>query len=229
MASVELPGPIDGYDTHSLAADVRAVVEAECDDQAAIICGHDLGSHIAFAYALKYQSLVRTLILAGPPPPGTAAMDSLMTNPRTWHLAFHQNSDVAHMLISGRERRYIDYFIKSRIYDTAAIGDADIDEYAHAYSTPGALRSALAMYQALPLDRELNLRALAEDGKLQVPVAVVGSELTSTQASLDDVAREIAIDCNTTLLDQCGHWIPQERPDFLAELLNNLLSDSKRD
>lgn len=219
------PGPADGYDKHILAADVRAVLAAECDDQPVIVCGHDIGSHVAFAYALKYRALVRALLLVGPPPPGTAAMDDLMTNPRTWHLAFHQNVDVAQMLISGRERRYIDYFIKSRLYDGRAISAADIDEYAHAYSAPGALRAALEMYRALPFDRELNVGVLATDGRLDVPVVAVGSELTSTPASLESVIHEIATNGSAVLLERSGHWIPQERPDVLAELVKRLVAE----
>lgn len=216
------PGPVGGYDTDSLAADVRAIVEAECHDERVFVCGHDIGSHVAFSYALRDRALVRGLVLVGPPPPGSTAMDDLMTNPRTWHLAFHLNADVAHMLISGRERPYIEYFIRSRIYDNGAISAEDIDRYAEAYAAPGALRSALEMYRALPLDRELNLRALADDGKLEMPVVAVGSAITSTRPSLDSVLREIAINGRAVLIERSGHWIPQEQPEVLAEVVKSL-------
>jgi pimeloyl-ACP methyl ester carboxylesterase len=223
------PGPVDGYDTHSLAADVRAIVATEGDDQPVAMCGHDIGSHVAFAYALIYRPLVRALVMVGPPPPGTEAMDDLATNPRTWHLAFHLNVDVAHMLISGRERQYIDYFIRSRLFDNAAISSDDIDEYADLYAAPGALRSALEMYRALPIDRELNLAELTNHGKLDVPVAAVGSGLTSSRASLDSVLDEVATDGKATLVERSGHWIPQEQPDVLATIINDLARSQRSD
>jgi pimeloyl-ACP methyl ester carboxylesterase len=215
-------GPVDGYDTSSLAGDLRAILAVEGDDEPVVLCGHDIGSHVVFAYALRYRSSVRALVMVGPPPPGTQAMDNLMTNPRTWHINFHMNVDVAHMLISGRERQYIDYFIRSRINDNAAISDDEVDLYAGLYAAPGALRSALEMYRALPVDRELNIAELARNGRLEVPVVAVGSGMTSSYASLASVLDEIAEDGTAVYVDSSGHWIPQERPDVLADIFKRL-------
>ena len=216
------PGPVDGYDTQTLAADVSAIVEAEGEQQPVMICGHDIGSHIAFAFALRFRSSVRSLVMVGPPPPGTRAMDALMVNPRTWHLNFHINVDIAHLLITGRERAYIDYFIRSRIYDNDAVSSDDVDQYAQLYAAPGALRSALEMYRALPLDRESNIAALANHGKLAMPVVTVGSDMTSSSETLASVLEEIAENGTAVLVERSGHWIPQERPDVLASILQRL-------
>src|ERR1700722_2454132 len=102
------PGPASGYDKHTLATDVRAIVEAEDDGVPAVVCGHDLGAYVAYAYALQYRKAVKALITVDAPLPRTAAMDAVMVNPRTWHIPFHSNPDVASMLIGGRERRYIE-------------------------------------------------------------------------------------------------------------------------
>src|SRR5262245_30234952 len=51
------PGPPIGYDKHSLAADVRAVVADVCGDTPALVVGHDMGSFVAYAYGLCYRSL----------------------------------------------------------------------------------------------------------------------------------------------------------------------------
>jgi pimeloyl-ACP methyl ester carboxylesterase len=213
------PGPATGYDKHTLARDIRLIVARECGDEPVTICGHDLGSHVAFAYALQYRALISGLVLTGPPPPGTPAADDLMTNPRTWHLAFHSHVEIAHLLISGRERAYFEYFIRSRTENNAAITPAEIDEYAMAYAAPGALRSALEMYQSLATDREMNLAALAAGGRLEVPVAAVASALRATRASVEEVLRQIAMGGRAVMVDRCGHWIPQERPDVLADVV----------
>jgi pimeloyl-ACP methyl ester carboxylesterase len=76
-----------------------------------------MGAYVAFAYALRYRDVVAALVTIDAPPPGTTMGDALSANPRTWHIPFHANVDVAHFLISGRERDYIDYFIASRIYE----------------------------------------------------------------------------------------------------------------
>jgi pimeloyl-ACP methyl ester carboxylesterase len=222
------PGPAAGYDKHTMARDVRVIVARECGDEPVTVCGHDLGSHVAFAYALQYRALVSGLVLTGPPPPGTPAADDLMTNPRTWHLAFHSHVEIAHLLISGRERAYFEYFIRSRIENDAAITPAEIDGYAAAYAAPGALRSALEMYRSLATDREMNLAALSAGGCLEVPVAVVASAARSTLASVEEVLRQIAIAGRAVLVDGCGHWIPQERPDVLADVVLSVAATGRR-
>jgi pimeloyl-ACP methyl ester carboxylesterase len=215
------PGPSTGYDKHSLAADVRAIVAAECGDTPALVCGHDLGAFVAFAYALDNRDATAALALVDGPPPGTAAMDRVTANPRIWHIAFHAQVDVAQMLVAGRERAYIRQFVNNSIVRADAIGPDDIDIYADAYAAPGALRAAFEMYRALPEDRELNLTALARDGKLDMPVLTVGSGATAIGASLGDVLAEIATDGRAEVLP-CGHWIPEEEPDALAALLVQL-------
>jgi pimeloyl-ACP methyl ester carboxylesterase len=138
-------GPPGGYDKATLAADVGAIAAAEFGDARPIVCGHDIGAFVAFAYALKERDALAALILVDAPPPGTAAMDGLVSsNPRTWHLAFHSNVDVATMLIGGKEREYLTHFIRSRSYDQSALSDEDIDAYVRAYKAPQAGRTARA-------------------------------------------------------------------------------------
>lgn len=216
------PGPASGYDKHSLADDVHAILEAEGVEGPITLCGHDMGAYVAFAYALDYRDGVESLVMVDAPPPGTTYMDQLMTNPRTWHIAFHSNADVAYMLINGREREYIDYFIKSRIYDQSAVTAEEIDAYAAAYSAPGALRAALEMYRALVDDRELNQTALRDGGKLTMPVVVVGSGVTAAGAALEAMVKEIATDGRVEIVEKAGHWIPEEKPRVLADIITGL-------
>jgi hypothetical protein len=83
------------------------------------------------------------------------------------------------------------------------------------------------MYRALPLDRELNLAAVAKDGNLEVPVVAVGSGLTSTHASLESVLSEIATNGTAVLIEQSGHWIPDEQPDRLADVVKTVSDHTK--
>jgi pimeloyl-ACP methyl ester carboxylesterase len=216
------PGPASGYDKHSLAADVRAITEVECGDIPALICGHDMGSFVAFAYALLYRSTVAGLMLVDAPPPGTTTWTLGAGSPRAYHINFHAHVDVALMLVTGRERAYISQFILTRAYDSSAITPQDIDVYAAAYSAPGAMRAAFQMYRSLVYDDpELNKRALAS-GKLEMPVMLVGGSETMPRAAMEKTINEIAINGSVEVIERSGHWIPEERPDALARLVSTL-------
>jgi pimeloyl-ACP methyl ester carboxylesterase len=216
------PGPATGYDKHTLAGDIHAIVTAECGEAPALVVGHDMGSFVAFAYAARYRSAVAALMLVDAPPPGTSLWAAGSASPRAWHIAFHAHVDVALMLVSGRERQYISQFIASRIHDSAAISQSDIDVYAAAYSAPGALRAAFEMYRALlHEDPELNRKALAT-GKLAMPVMLVGGSMTIPMAGLQAAAAEIADNGQAIVIGKCGHWVSEERPDELAAHIRDL-------
>lgn len=215
------PGPASGYDKFTLADDIKGIVEQAGDDGPVLICGHDMGAYVGFAYALRHRDSATALVTVDAPLPGTQLGDSLATNPRTWHIPFHSNVDVAHLLIAGREREYIDYFVASRIYDRAAVTTDDIDAYAAAYRAPGALRAGLEMYRALSQDSVDNRAALAE-ARLAIPFTAVASGVTAVRPALEQMVGEVAEKGQVEIVDRAGHWIPEERPDRLAEIITDI-------
>lgn len=216
------PGPPAPYDKQSLAGDVHAIVHAVCGDTPALVVGHDMGSFVAFAYALRFGPSVAGLMLVDAPPPGTAIFDAGKS--RAWHIAFHSARDVAEMLVAGKERAYIAQFVASRIYDNAAISEADLDVYAATYSAPGAMRAAFEMYRALEQDADFNRAAIAR-GKLAMPVVSVGAAGRLTPEVVAAVNAEIAERSRVVMIDRCGHWVSEERPEALAAAILQLAED----
>ena len=213
------PGPPAGYDKRTLASDVHAIVSHVCCNVPAIVVGHDMGSFVAFAYSAPYPSSTAGLMLVDAPPPGTALFDGGTVRP--WHLAFHNARDVAEMLLAGKERQYIAQFVASRIYDSSAISEADLDIYASTYSAPGAMRCAFEMYRALGQDAEDN-RATIASGKLPMPVFAVGAAGRLKAEGLDDMLSSITNEGLAVMIEKCGHWISEERPDALAAIIVDL-------
>ena len=223
-----VPGPSGGYDKHSQASDVLAIVEAVAPGQSVILCGHDMGAYVAFAYALDNRDAVDALVTVDAPLPGTALGDGFPANPHVWHSRFHANSDLAQMLITGHEREYISYFITTKIHDRGAITEEDIDLYTAAYKAPGALRAALEGYRALRQDGALNRAALADGGKLSIPFVAVGSEATASAAELEAMAAEMSVGGRVELIADSGHWIPEEKPDELAAIIRAVAAEPRR-
>ena len=213
------PGPSTGYDKHTLAGDVHAIVRHVCGDAAALVIGHDMGSFVAFAYATRFPASTAGLMLVDAPPPGTTLFDSSTARP--WHLAFHNARDVAEMLVAGKERPYIAQFVASRIYDSSAISEADLDVYAAAYRAPGAMRSAFEMYRALDQDAEDNRTAIA-GGKFAMPVVAVGAAGRLKEETLAAMLEPITDNARTIMIGDCGHWVSEEQPDKLVEAIVDL-------
>ncbi|GFZ91397.1 MULTISPECIES: alpha/beta fold hydrolase [Sphingobium] len=153
--------------------------------------------------------------------PGVTLPDLLPAAPdrawKTWHFAFHTVPDLPEALITGREREYLDWFLRRKVADPRSIGDADLDEYVRIFTLPGALRAGLAYYREVGVSAEQN-RALVRDGKLTMPVLAVSAD----QGSIPDMAaplRAYADDVRGETVADSGHFIPEEQPEAVAALL----------
>jgi len=63
--------PAGGYDKRNQAGDIHAVLASLGIDHAAIV-GHDIGTMVAYAYALRYRGKVERLAVMDAPIPGLA-------------------------------------------------------------------------------------------------------------------------------------------------------------
>lgn len=214
-----VPGPATGYDIFSMAEDVRAIVDVEFGSTPITLCGHDMGSYVALGYALAHRDRVASLILVDAPLPGTTLGDRLATNPRTWHIAFHSNADVAHLLISGREREYLEFFIRSRLVNPDSVSPSAMDAYVRAYSGPGGLRAAFEMYRSLPESSARVRTELAERGKLSCPFVYVAGALTAVQADLCGMVDELGPHGSIEVIEDTGHYVPEEQPARLSDVI----------
>jgi pimeloyl-ACP methyl ester carboxylesterase len=212
--------PPGGYDKQTMAGDIHRLLREHLDvDGPAVVAGHDIGLMVAYAYAQRFPDAVSHLVLIDAPLPGTAVFDALRADPRVWHFAFHGARDVAEMLVAGRERQYIQYFIGARIFDPSAITAADLDVYASAYSAPGAMRAGFELYRAFGRDADDNRALLRANGKLTMPVLAVGGAISTTGAVIEEMANEVAEDVTAVRIPRTGHWVPEENPQGLVRAL----------
>lgn len=71
-------------------------------DRSLSIVGHDLGSMVAFAYALRYRNDAVSLTTMEAPLPGTDYCEERKVAKSAWHFDFHANPDIAVYLTHGR-------------------------------------------------------------------------------------------------------------------------------
>ncbi len=219
----DLPGqgdsdrPQDGYDTQALAEAVHGLLQ-QLGVTRYCMAAHDVGAWVAYPYAALFGGEVRRLVLMDAGIPGITLPDALPTAPdkawRTWHFAFHALPDLPEMLIGGREREYLDWFLRRKTANPEAFSDADIGEYLRVFTRDGGLRAGLAYYRAAALSAQQN-RELAARGKLAMPVLALGAD----QGSIADMAtplRAYAGDVRGGVVANCGHFIPEEQPEAAA-------------
>jgi hypothetical protein len=67
-------------------------------------------------------------------------------------MAYHipsNTGDVREALVEGKEMMYLSWFYNNEAYNSAAITQADINEYVSHYSAPGGMRAGFEYYRAV--------------------------------------------------------------------------------
>ena len=216
--------PQHGYDKRSMAGDIQKLLRHHLNINGPVIMtGHDIGLMVAYAYAQAYRDEVSHLVVVDAPLPGTVVFDSLRSDPRIWHFAFHGVRDLPEMLVAGRERPYLQSFFNYRIFNVAAISDTDLDLYTSAYAAPGAMRAGFELYRAFDQDIADNREVLQRKGKLAIPVLAVGGASSTSGPVVEQMMHEVADDVTGLRIPGTAHWVPEENPAaFLPGLLSFL-------
>jgi pimeloyl-ACP methyl ester carboxylesterase len=212
--------PEGGYDKRTQAADIRSILTQLGLDRAAIV-GHDIGTMVAYAYAVRYPDKTVRLVVMDAPVPGIPPWDQIVRNPLLWHFDF--GGPDMERLVANRERIYLDRFWNEFAGDPSKIDEATREHYAKLYALPGAMHSAFAQFRSIRQDAQDNVVAMAK--KLTMPVLAVGGE-TSFGANEAAVMRNAAVDVTELVIPNSGHWLMEEQPAATIAAVRAFLSSN---
>ena len=185
-------------------------------EQRLFVVGHGWGGPAAFALAAQHRDAVRRLAIFDAPVPGDGT--PVMFNNR-WHHGLHWELDFPEALTAGREDIYLGFFYRNWGGRPDAISQDAQQEYIRAYRLPGAMRAGFNLYRATPQDVADNEAWIAA-GKLQMPVLCYGGPLGRGRGmGAIESWRRVAEDVRGGIAEGCGHWIPEERPQWVIEQL----------
>lgn len=213
--------PLGGYDKKTMAGDIVGLLDQLGIDRC-FLAGHDFGATVAYALAAQHRERVQALAIIEMVLPGFGYEEAMKMTPEgggLWHFTFHMATDLVEMLLAGREEQYLSLFYREYAYNPEAIDAASLAEYASRYAAPGAMRASMGYYRTIFQDAADN-RAWAE-AKLQIPVLAIAGA-----ACLGDITRQsvsaVAEQVTGRIVEQAGHWLPEEQPEVLARELSAL-------
>ncbi|WP_428492876.1 alpha/beta fold hydrolase [Rhodopila sp.] len=211
--------PADGYDKKTVAGDIWRLVHDVLGIDRFNLVGHDWGGPVAYALAAAHPDAVRRLAILDVTIPGDGS-PNISQGGRRWHHALHQTLDLPEALVSGREDIYLGWFYRSYGARPDVIAETDIAEYLRVYRQPGALRAGFSYYRAIPRDIADNA-AIAAGFKLPMPVLALGGDRSwGRRMEVVESLRRLAVDVQGGMIENCGHWMPEEQPvELLARLL----------
>ena len=220
--------PDAGYDTDNVADDIHELV-VSLGFEKILLAGHDWGGATAYSYAAQFREEVRRLAIFEMVMPGFGIMEGAMApQPEgnfLWHMGFQSVPDIPFALIEGREELYLRWFFQHYAYDPAAVSAEDTAEYVRAMTHVGALRAGLEYYKSFFDSAAQN--EVHREQPLRIPVMAWAGE--ACLGPLTKQCMELAAeDVQGGVIERCGHWIGEERPDFVAAQLQEFFAADKQ-
>jgi pimeloyl-ACP methyl ester carboxylesterase len=205
--------PGRGYDNDTFAADAIALLDALEVESAGVI-GHDWGGFTSFLIALRHPDRVRALLAVSTPTPWVKPSLQLAAGFwRTWYAWA--------LAAIGREavRRHpgaVRLMLRHGTPD-AVIDEREAEVYAEHLREPARAEATQLLYRSY-VKALLALNARPYDAlRLTVPTRLVlGRGDQAIPEAVVSGFEPHADDMQLDLLDGCGHFLPEERPDVVV-------------
>jgi pimeloyl-ACP methyl ester carboxylesterase len=212
--------PYAGYEPKNIAQDLIGLLGVEQVSRFHIL-SHDLGGPPSVA--LAYLAADRAISLATIETPFFGLSFPGYVDPRTkyWHLSMHEHMDNTRALVEGREDTYLRHFFRDFAYNPDAMPVEDIQFYVMQMRQPGNLRGSLNHYGYIP-QMAAQTKELTRN-KLTVPMLAWGGRRSFADHCINS-ARAIANKAEGGVIEECGHWVFEEKPDFIAHELRRFWS-----
>jgi pimeloyl-ACP methyl ester carboxylesterase len=125
-------------------------------------------------------------------------------------------------LVAGRERIYLDRFWNEFALHPERFDEPKRKHYAALYAAPGVIRAGFAQFAAFGQDA-LDSKAYLAKGKLTMPVLAIGGE-AAFGTMMATVMRFAAADVREAIVPDSGHWIMEENPSAITQLVTDFLN-----
>ncbi|MCX7520721.1 alpha/beta hydrolase [Microbacterium sp. STN6] len=191
------------------------------------VVGQDVSGGVVYRLAATHPTDVISLtaIEAGLAGFGAERLADV-THGGAWYIGALAAPGIAGLLFEKGARAFIgDYLYPFYGVPTAAVGPDDITEYVRSYGRASGFSGAAGLYRGM-LSEGPELRSLAQNLPLQVPVTTIGSRGAGfTHGAFSHVTAQ---DVTSIHLEGVGHYVAQEEPQLLAHTLIQVFGAAAR-
>ncbi len=224
--------PTDGYDARALAEEFRALVRqlGFGGGKPLLLAAHDMGAPPALLWAADHPEEVAGLLYIEAPVMLSAVLQKIiaytpeaMKAGSMWWWILPLAPGVPERLVVGHEREFLTWFYDRAMARREAITDADVDETLRTFAGREGVLGAMGVYRAAftSIEQTEPLAGLLPGHKVKVPVVALGG-----QKGLGDkvlaMVKLVAKDVQGEVIPDCGHFMPEERPETVVRHLEAL-------
>lgn len=228
------PAEIEAYETKHLVADMAALIEQISPDQKVILCGHDWGASVAYALAMRHADKISHFVIANGVHPicfQKALMAGGAQTDASQYINYFCQPGVEHRLADDSFRRLLNMFEK---FSAAPWLTDEINAaYCTAWQGPETVATMLNWYRASPMQvpksgdagQQLEItEVMREKYNISMPHLLLWglqdvALLPEARADLG----EFAADLTVKEIEDSGHWILHEKPEWVADQINEFM------
>lgn len=219
------PSAVDAYAAPKLVGDVAGLIRALGHESAHVV-GHDWGGGLAWGLAGNLPGMVRSLTILNAPVGVVSARlrrEDPAQRAKSWYMLLFQFPGVAETWLSADDFANLRQFV----FDTAAPGAFPPEErevFIDALRRDGALTAALNYYRA-NMPPASWLRDPPDPPPVPAPTMIIWGEADAYMdpVLLERSAATVTGPLRIERLPGVSHWVQQEVPDRVNELLLSFL------
>lgn len=210
--------PARGYDKETMAADVIRLLDALELDRVKLM-GHDWGGWAGFLMCMHHpERFERFLALNIPPPMSEIQPRELLG---MWRLVYQ--ALIAAPGLGGPAMRRAPWMIRRALSQTAqtpgAYSYAELDTFARKLQEPARAQATVQLYRTFLAREALPMaRGRYRNTRLKTKTLLIfGTDDPVISTRMIDKPHPNADDMTVELVDNCGHFIAEDRPELVAD------------
>ncbi|MBW2279261.1 MAG: alpha/beta hydrolase [Deltaproteobacteria bacterium] len=238
------PEGVESFDLEHLTSDMAGLLDA-LGIERAVFAGHDWGGFVAWAMPLAYPDRTAGVIGVNTPYvpfPDTALLRQAFPDDSKLYILWFQEPGVAESVLDRNPRLIFEKMMRGgrepqaesgltamtdanpflRIEGLEDIGapmlsDEELDYYARGFEKSG-FRGGVSWYRNI--DRNRTLYPEIGTQRLELPCLMVTAEWDGAlRPEMAAGMPALCADLETHMIEKCGHWTQQEKPEELNRLM----------
>lgn len=215
--------PRIGYDLPTLLGDIAGLIKG-LGQERAVIVGHDWGGVLAWLFAAYYPEMTERLIVLNAPHPLAMEREvrQLRQLRKSWYVFVFQLPWLPEYMLLRNNANEVGRMLNGAALQKSAFPREVTAKYQEAMSKPGAMTAALNYYRQL--SRPSTHRFSKRTPRITAPTLLIWGE--------HDIALDIGLtydleqwveNIQVERLPDSGHWVQQEQPDKVNQLMLEFL------
>lgn len=212
------PSRISDYTVEKLAKDVNDLVHSLGESET-ILVGHDWGAAVAWATPMWFPELVTQLVICNVPHPHrmSQGLKTLKQLRKSWYMFAFQLPLLPERMLARNDYEAVRKSLS--LAGKKAFSEKDIALYVAAAAQPGALTGSVNYYRAAARSKA-GLRWEV----IHCPTMVIWGQRDSFLGEeLSEPTSKWVPNCRMEKIPSAGHWVQNEAPDRVNELLLDFL------